>query len=146
MEEELMSEQLVERLLVKDIPVYRFYENSREAVDTYVTLVDPDIESHANNIGADKPIFYVLDVSRSGMFSVNYMRQKVNKLVNDKPRVPVSYIAYITSDPNDSILVNLIDALTARQLEHTRKIFLADQFDDAIDWLVSIREKEYADT
>jgi len=145
MEEELMSEQLVERLLVKDIPVYRFYENSREAVDTYVTLVDPDIEAHANNMGADKPIFYVLDVSRSGMFSVNYMRQKVNKLVNDKPRVPVSYIAYITSDPNDSILVNLIDALTARQLEHTRKIFLADQFDDAIDWLVSIREKEYAD-
>lgn len=139
-----MNDNLVERLIVDDILVYRFYKNSREAVDTYLTLVDPDIGAHVEAVGGDKPMFYVIDVSRSGMFSVNYMRQRVDKLVGERPAVPVSYIAYITENPNDSILVNLINALTARQLAHTRKIFLADQFDEAIAWLVGVRAKESA--
>jgi len=137
-----MTEQLVERLVERDIVVYRFYAKSRDAVDKYLTLADPDIQGHIDAGNVDKPMFYVIDVSRSGMFSVNYMRQRVNKLVGEKPKMPVSYIAYVTDEPQDSILVNLIDALTARQLAHTRKIFAADKFDDAIDWLIVMRNKE----
>ncbi len=139
-----MSANLVERLVADDIPVYRFYKNTREAVDAYLLLVDPDIQAHINAGKIDEPMYYAIDVSRTGMFSVNYMRQRVDKLVGAKPRVPVSYIAYISQSLNDSILLNMIDALTARQLAHTRKIFTADQFDDAITWLADIREKEHA--
>lgn len=136
-----MSELLVERLIIRDIFVYRFYKNTRQAVDDYLKLVDADIQSHIDTNSADAPMFYALDVSRSGMFSVNYMRQRVNSIVGAKPRIPVSYIAYVTDNPNDSILVNLINALTARQLAHTRKIFPADDFDQAINWLISVVEQ-----
>ncbi len=137
-----MSDVLVERLIIREIFIYRFYKNTRQAVDDYLKLVDTDIQSHIDTNSADAPMFYVIDVSRSGMFSVNYMRQRVNSIVGAKPRVPVSYIAYVTDNLNDSILVNMIDALTARQLAHTRKIFTADDFDQAIDWLTEIRQQE----
>lgn len=134
-----MEETLVERLVERDIIVYRFYKSSRLAVDQYLSIVDPDIEAHIATYGYDDPMFYVLDVSRSGMFSVNYMRERVNEVVKRHQKTPLSYIAYVTDNPADSVLVNMIDALTARQLEHTRKVFAAQQFDDAIDWLLSTR-------
>jgi hypothetical protein len=138
----MMDTPLVERLILDDIFVYRFYQNNRAAVDAYLLLVDADIQAHLDTEPVNASMYYVIDVSRSGMFSVNYMRQRVNTIVGKKPRVPTSYIAYVTDAPNDEILVNLINALTARQLEHTRKIFPSEQFDEAIAWLARLREQE----
>ena len=136
-----MSEKLVERLVIRGILVYRFYQNTRQASDAYLKLVDVDIQSHIDAGYTDKPILYVLDVSRSGMFSVNYMRQRVSAMVKEKLFWPESYIAYVTDTPNDLVLVNLIDALTARELDHTRKIFRTEELDQAIDWLLSTQQK-----
>lgn len=136
-----MDTPLVERLIVRDIHVYRFYDKSRQSADAYIELASPDIKEHIETQPEDMPFLYVLDVSRSGMFSVNYVRDRVNQLVKTMPRWPESYIAYVTDNPGDSILVELINAMTSRQLEHTRKIYKTADFDQAIDWLVSIKEQ-----
>jgi len=137
-----MSEKLVERLVVRGILVYRFFQNTRQACDAYLNLADVDIQAHLDAGHTDKPILYILDISRSGMFPVNYMRQRVNALVETKSHWPESYIAYVTDKPDDSVLVNLINALTARELSHTRKVFKTDEFEQAVDWLLTI-QKEY---
>lgn len=132
---------LVERLIVRDIYVYRFYEKSRDASDAYIALVKPDIQEHIDTYPEDQPFLYVLDISHSGMFSVNYMRDRVNEVVKTMRFWPQSYIAYVTDNPGDSILVDLINALTSRELEHTRKVYKTEDFDQAIDWLVSVRNR-----
>lgn len=136
-----MDTPLVERLIVRGIHVYRFYDKSRQAADAYIKLAEPDIQEHIDTYPEDQPYLYVLDVSRSGMFSVNYVRDRVNEVVKRMPRWPESYIAYVTDNPGDSIMVELINAMTSRQLEHTRKVYKTEDFDLAIDWLVSVREQ-----
>jgi hypothetical protein len=140
-----MDEKLVERVIVRGIHVYQFNTNTRQAADEYLKLADPDIQAHIDAGNINVPFLYILDVSRSGMFSVNYMRQRVNQLVESKEYWPESYIAYVTNKPDDSVLVNLIDALTSRELDHTRKVFKTEQFDQAVDWLLSV-QKKFEDT
>ncbi|GEM_PF-682517 len=142
-----MSDILVERLVVDDIPVYRFYKSTRYAVDEYLLLVDDERKAHIEAGKDDTPMYYAIDVSRSGMFSINYSIQRAYQLVSDKTKIPPSFIAYITNDPNDSVLVSIMDGMTDRRVTtQSRKIYTDDKFDDAIAWLVSLREQHKNDS
>ena len=120
---------------------HRFYQNTRNAVDQYLAIVDKDVQAHIDAGDVDKPMLYVIDVSRSGMFSVKYMSARATPLMKKHAKFPESYIAYVTDKPDDSILVSLIDALTSRKQEHTRKVYKTEEFEQAIDWLRSVQKK-----
>jgi hypothetical protein len=136
-----MSEKLVEQLTVRGISVYRFYKNTRDAVDQYLATIDAEADTHIKAGNVDKPMIYVLDVSRSGMYSLNYMKTRAGSLIKQRDKFPDSFIAYVTDNPTDSILVNMVNALASRDLDNTRKIFKTEEFDQAIDWLLSMKEK-----
>lgn len=136
-----MNDTLVEKLIIRGVSVFRFYKNNRDAVDQYLTLIDADIQAHIDAGNLDEPMTYVLDVSRSGMYSLNYMRTRAVDFIKQRDKSPESYIAYVTDKPNDSILVNMLDALATRDLDNTRKIFKTEDLDGAIDWLLSIKKQ-----
>lgn len=134
-----MQEKLVERVTVRGLTVYRFYQKSTDAVDHYLMLAQEDVQAHIAAEGDDALWCYAIDVSQSGMFSLNYMRNKATPLIKSVENFPVNYIAYLTNNVNDTILVNMLDALAKRELQTTRKVFHINQLDDAIDWLLSIQ-------
>jgi len=135
-----MSDKLIEKLIVRGIPVYRFYKNTRDAVDQYLTIISADTDTHIEAGNVDKPMTYVLDISQSGMYSLNYMRTRAATLIKQKEKLPENYIAYVTDKPNDAILVNMLNALATHDLESTRKIFKTEELDQAIDWLLAIQD------
>lgn len=132
------EDQLVEKLIVRGVAVYRFKDNTRYAVDQYLDLVDADVTAHIEAGHVDTPMCYVIDVSQSGMYSINYMRGKAEIYVSRHDKFPENYIAYVTDDLNDSILVNMLNAMAQRGLSNTRKLFKSDVLDEAIDWLLTI--------
>jgi len=133
-----MSEILVDKLRIRDVIVYRFSKNTRDAVDQYLSLIDDEVQAHIDAGNVDKPMGYVIDVSQSGMFSVNYMRNTASSMVAKREKFPENYIAYVTNNLNDSVLVNMMDAMSKRHLDNTRKLFHIDKLDDAIDWVLGI--------
>ena len=140
-----MSDKLVEKLIVRGIPVYRFYKNTRDAVDQYLNMIVADTNVHIEAGNVDKPMAYVLDVSQSGMYSLNYMRTRAADFIKQKAKMPENFIAYLTDNPNDTSLVNMLNALARRDLESTRKIFKTEELDQANDWLVTIQEQSEGD-
>jgi len=136
-----MSDVLIERLLDRDIVVFRFYKSTRQATDEYLHLVEDYRKEFIEKYTVEQTMFYVIDVSRSGMFSVNYATRKMSELLTDKTQIPKSYIAYVIGNPADKLLFDVISGVAARQTTtQSRKVFMAEQYDDAIDWLLSIRE------
>jgi hypothetical protein len=133
-----MSDSLVIRKVIQDIPVYEFYKNNRQAVDQYLEIAYPYMKDHIDQGKVYQPFCYILDVSRSGMYPINYMVQRATVLMSGFDVPPPNYIAFIAKNPNDAVLVNMIDGLTARNMEHTRKIFPIEKFDDAIAWLQGV--------
>ncbi len=138
-----MSDILVEKDEIKGIIIYRFFKNNRDAVDQFLLLADEAAYTHLASDNADKPMLYVLDVSRSGMFSLSYSQQKAKPLVEKHKSSLSSYIAYVIENLNDKILVDMFDAMTARKLQSTRKVFHTQQMDEAVEWLISVREQIY---
>ena len=136
-----MNDKLVEKVSVRGISVFRFYKNTRDAIDQYLTMIDAEMNEHIHAGHVDKPMIYVLDVSQSGMYSLNYMRTRAAELIKQKEKLPENFIAYVTDNPNDTILVNMLNALAVRDLESTRKIFKTEDLDLAIDWLLGIKKK-----
>ena len=134
-----MSDKLVEKFDIRGISVYRFYKNNRDAVDQYLTLIDADAQAHIDAGDVDKPMAYVLDVSRSGMYSLNYMRNRASVIIKLKSEFPASYIAYVTDKPNDAILLNMVNAMATQDVDNTRKIFKTEDLEQAVDWLLGIK-------
>ncbi len=141
-----MSDILVEKDEIQGIKIYRFLKNNRNAVDQYLALIDADAYTHEVSVGAEIAMTYVIDVSKSGMYPVTYMRQVAVPMMAKHDNFPKNYIAYIVDNPNDSILVDMVSAITARELDNTRKIFQTEQMDEAIEWLSSVRQQENGDS
>lgn len=133
-----MPNPLVIRKVIEDIPVYEFYKNNRQAVDQYLEIAFPYVREHIEQGQVNHPYCYVLDVSRSGMYPINYLLQRSRAFLSEFEFVPEHYIAYITDNSSDTVLVNMIDGLTARNMAHTRRIFLPDELDKAIEWLQGV--------
>lgn len=137
-----MSEILVEKDESQGIKIYRFFKNTRSAVDQFLLLFDIDAYEHEETLGADVPILYIIDVSRSGMFSLSYLQQISKPFIEKHDPSLRAYIAYVIENVNDKILVDMFDAMTARKEYHsTRKVFQTKQIDEALKWLVEIREQ-----
>jgi hypothetical protein len=133
-----MSEKLVEINYVSGVTVYSFVNNSRQACDEYMAFFKIEMQKHVDAGKQDEPYPYILDVSKSGIFPIQYMIASTKPIIASFDPFPENYIAYVTSNLNDAILVNLISGMTARGFAHKRKLFHIDDFDEAIDWLTTI--------
>ena len=133
-----MEGKLVKLEYVRGIAVYRFESNSRFAFDEYLEIFKVDMQKHIDAGKQDQPYPFILDVSKSGMFPINYVVQQTKPVIASFDPFPENYIAYVTSNMNDSVLINLIDGMTARGFAHKRKLFHIDNIDDALNWLSSI--------
>ncbi len=130
-----MTDTLIEVEHVDNVTIYRFIKSNRQAFDEYLRLFKAEMQKHVDAGRQDEPYPFILDVSQSGMFSVNYMIQATKPIIASFDPFPENYIAYVTNNMTDAILVNLIDGLTARGFAHKRKLFHIDDLDKAIDWL-----------
>lgn len=133
-----MAEAMVEMEYVRGVTVYRFLNNTREAFDEYLKIFKVEMQKHIDAGNQDKPYPFILDVSKSGMYSINYMMRATKPVIASFDPFPENYIAYVTKNMNDSVLINLLDSLTARGFAHKRKLFHIDDMDKAIDWLLTI--------
>jgi hypothetical protein len=134
-----MSDVLVEKDALDDITIYRFLKNTRAAVDQYLDMADADAYQHEKTKGSDTPMVYIIDVSQSGMYPISYMKQKATSIMAAHDNFPKNYIAYVIDNPSDSMLINVVDAMTARDIENTRRVFKSDQLNEAVQWLSSIK-------
>jgi len=133
-----MSEQYIEVEYIDGITLYRFLSNRRDAYDEYLAKFKVQMQKHVDDGKQDEPYPYILDVSQSGMFSINYMMHATKPIIASFDPFPENYIAYVTNNMNDSILIQLLDSLTARGFAHKRKLFHIDDIDKAIEWLKTI--------
>jgi len=129
-----MTQSVMDFQTKDDIFVVKFYKNDRTAADTYMARILPEIKQHSV---ANKPMLIVLDISIAGMFSLQYTAHQMQTALADISPVPIMYIAYLTNDMQDKVLVEMMNSLTARKVAHTRRIFPADGLDDALAWLKS---------
>ena len=134
-----MNSEFVKQEIIQGIPVYRFSKNHRQAVDDYLDqMAFPLLQAHIEADKVNTPICIVMDVSQSGMLPVNYMLGRVRQMFSQFKQLPEYYIAFITNKIDDSIVVRMIDGMTARNMANTRRIFSPEAFDDAIEWLVNV--------
>lgn len=117
------------------IDIYHFYSVSRPAIDTFYDIAMPIFQDHIDQYADSVPLFYVLNLSDTGMYPVRYMMNKAVEEIAKKAYHPQHYIAYVTSNPQDNMLINILQQLSTNNLEHTRKVFLPHQVDEAIMWL-----------
>ncbi len=137
-----MNGKLVEQLTVRGITVYRFYNNSRDAVDSYLnTMAFPLLKEHVKNNLTNVPLCIVMDVSRTGMLPVSYMLTRIRQNFSLYETLPEYYIAFIIKNLDDELMVRMIEGMTVGSLAHTRRTYSAEAFDEAIDWLVTIQSK-----
>lgn len=130
----------VEKHEIDGIPVFKFHTSDRKAVDHYAVIVEPVLQEHIDQHQDKKPLCYIIDVSESGMFSIQYVTSVIGAVLSKFKYRPQHYLAYLTNNPKDKILVEMINGLTARNMAHTRRIYTPDQLQEAIDWLVEIRD------
>jgi len=133
-----MQEKLIEVEYVRGITIYRFLDNTRVAFDEYLELFKIEMQKHVDAGKQDEPYPFILDISESGMFPIQYMIQQTKPVIASFDPFPENYIAYITSNMNDDVLINLINGLTARGFAHKRKLFHLSKINEAIDWLLTI--------
>lgn len=134
-----MSSDLIIQEFVRGIPVYRFHKNNRQAVDAYLDIAIPYLKHHIETKGVDVPYCFALDVSKPGMYSISYMIGQLRERFTEFDKKPRDYIAFIAVNTTDEILVRMLDSLTS-EMAHTRRVFTPDQFDLAIDWLISMQK------
>lgn len=134
----MMPEESIEVEYIDNVTLYRFLSNSRQAYDEYLAKFKVEMQNHVDAGKQDEPYPFILDVSQSGMFSLNYMMQATKPIIASFDPFPENYIAYLTDNMNDSVLINMLDSLTARGFAHKRKLFHVDDKQKAIEWLMTI--------
>jgi len=135
---EHMTQEYIEVEYIDGVTLYRFLSNSRDAYDEYLRKFKAEMQKHVDAGKQDQPYPFILDVSNSGMFSINYMMQATKPIIASFDPFPENYIAYLTDNMNDSVLIHLLDGLTARGFAHKRKLFHIDDKHKAIEWLKTI--------
>lgn len=133
-----MSEKWISVEYVDGVTIYRFEKSHRAAFDEYLVHFKDDMQKHIDAGRQDEPYPFILDVSKSGMFSINYMMLATKPIIASFDPFPENYIAYVTNNMSDSVLIQLLDSLTARGFDHKRKLFHIDDIDKAIEWLKTI--------
>jgi hypothetical protein len=112
-----------------------FTNNSRQAVDTYIDQMIIVMEKHIASAGVNVPMRTLLDVTQSGMFSVKYASTVVTERLQAYPSRPEQFYAYVVNSMQDEAVIQMMDAILARRLQHQRRVYTADQYDAAVAWL-----------
>jgi len=137
-----MSYQHIEVIQHSDPDIFEvvFANNSREAVDEYVDAILNFAESVRKSDKMNHPIWLLIDVTQSGMYSIPYGRAKIGELVKQVGDVPKAYFAYLVKDASDRYIVENYKHVGNPRQQGIRKAFSGVERDKATAWLISQTE------
>jgi len=134
-----MKTNYIEHRHENGVEVYHFKAVTRAAIDEFYTIVRPIYAKHVEQYEDKIPLFYVMDLTESGMFPVKYMMNKAIQEISVHKYQPQQYVAYVITNTQDQMLINILEQLALRNLANTRKIFKPEQLDAAVQWLQDVR-------
>lgn len=140
-----MQSKFVTYKPLNQIDVYHFTSNSSQAVDEYFEMAAPKLAAFIEHGDLALPYCFALDISDSGMFSINYSMAKMKAFFGKYKVLPELYIAYIVSNKADTMVINWLNWITTRKLSNTRRIFTNEERDQAFAWLTQILEAAHQD-
>jgi len=126
----------------EDPPVFEviFADNSRSAVDEYVEAVLQFAESLRGTEAMNRPIWLLIDVTQSGIYSLQYSRTKIGELVKQINDIPKAYFAYLVEDAQDRYVIENFSMTGNPRQKDTRQVFTGAERDKAIMWLIEQTE------
>lgn len=130
------------RIEHQDPPIFEviFKDNTRSAVDEYIQaiLIFSDGLRESNRL--DRPIYMLIDVTQSGIYSLSYSRQKIGELVQKIGDIPKAYFAYLVDDTQDRFVIESFQYTGNPRQKDTRRVFTGAERDQAIAWLLTNTE------
>ena len=117
-----------------------FIDNSRDAVDEYVDAILKFADTLRKSDKMNHPIWLLIDVTQSGMYSIPYGRAKIGELVKQVGDVPKAYFAYLVEDVKDRYIVENYKHVGNPRQQDMREVFSGAERDKAILWLLSHTE------
>lgn len=114
-----------------------FSDNSRDAVDEYVQVLLDYVQYWKEKRISDQPAYIILDVSKSGMYPINYGTTALGKIINELADLPLAYGAYITDSTNDRYMIERLRYFPSTRRQDTRRVFTSAEREQAIKWLLS---------
>lgn len=129
-----MSNALVTLEIVDGVHIFRFKDSSRRACKAYVEMAGVKLREWIEKYDR-RPFPLILDISKSGLFSVSYVKELTAKNFQTLPFLPEIYLAYMTDSAQDIMIIGTLDPMARNQLNNTRRVFSTKDMDKAIDWL-----------
>ncbi len=132
----------IEVILHDDPAIFEviFKDNSRAAVDDYVQAIHVFAEQLRAKNALDKPIWMLIDVTQSGLYSLQYSRAKVAELIKQIQDIPKAYFAYLVENHNDRYVIENFSMTSNPRQQDVRMVFSGAERDRAITWLLSNTE------
>ena len=129
-----MSTANVTLNIVDNVHIFTFHNSSRRAAKEYVNMGGIKLREWID--AYDKtPFPVILDISKSGLFSVSYVKELTQKDFESLPFLPEIHLAYVTDKPHDIMVINTLNPMAANHLNNTRRVFSPKEMDKAIEWL-----------
>lgn len=114
-----------------------FKDKSRDAVDEYAEAILEYGMSLRDENKLNRPIYIIVDISQSGLYSLQYALTRIRTNIVQLSDLPRAYFAYITDDHGDRILINQFAFMQNSRSKDSRQVFGSDQRDEAIAWLLT---------
>lgn len=111
----------------------RFYEATRQAVDTLIDMIEGLYSDPENN----ENIYLILDFRNSGMLPLRYFTQELRQLNERYPRHKPAHMAMVLADAN---IIDVTDALL-RTILRRDSVQYFTVMDSAEMWLRLERDK-----
>lgn len=126
----------VEHDPLNDIYTFKFYEASRQAVDTYAATIREIITTRRSDDTLDCCLRLVLDFARVGVLPLGYFVETMHKVGKDLAPVPPAFVAYILDDVGDHSVLEAIGFSRKMRQEDLRAAFSHEEHDAMIAWLL----------
>lgn len=114
-----------------DIHEFVFYEPGPAAVDIYLSTLRDLFTAWLASPDRPQPLRILYDVTRSGMFDMDYAIEHFGRLKAQFPVSPTPRLAYLFADPATA------PDFIGRGSDPTigRRVFAATQRTEAVEWL-----------
>jgi len=120
-----------------DILEIQFHSNSRAAVDEYIQMILEYANSLREEDKLDTPLYMIIDVSKSGMYSLSYGTAQITKIIPQLRDLPTTYAVYFADATQDKFMVEQLQYFPSTRSKDTRRVYSSHQREEAIEWLIS---------
>ena len=123
-----------------DIVEIIFKNKIPAAVDEYAEVVLQYGTNLIEQNKLDKPIYIIVNVNQSGLYSLNYAMTRIKENVIKLKSLPRAYFAYITDNHDDKLIIERFGYLPNSRNKDTRRVFGSHERETLMEWLLSNKE------